>query len=278
MLPLDRQYQSILKSLMNEGIEELSERTGHTTKSLPGVTVQVDLQQSFPVLTLRKIPIKIFVAEQVWFIMGSRRPDELLQQFTHIWDDFTNIDGVVTVAYGYRMRHHFDRDQLDLLIKLLEKESSSRHGVIVFWDPASDGLNPDLKKKNVPCPYTFTVNIIGGRLHFHLMVRSNDMILGFPHDIGGFSLLAYILSARLKVQPGIFTHSISNAHVYDIHFEAVQEIINRTNDHSPIQFTAQPDYFERAERADSTLVKDIVDRLEFQYHPEPPISGLKIVL
>lgn len=72
---------------------------------MPGILLKIDLAESFPLLTLRKVPIRILVAEQAWFIMGRRRPDEFLRKFANIWDDFTNINGVVTVAHGFRMRH-----------------------------------------------------------------------------------------------------------------------------------------------------------------------------
>jgi thymidylate synthase len=61
-------------------------------------------------LTLRKIPIKIFVAEQMWFLMGENDPNIFLKKFTSIWDDFTEEDGTVKAAYGYRWRKYFGRD------------------------------------------------------------------------------------------------------------------------------------------------------------------------
>jgi len=276
MTEFDFQYQQAVKKVMEEGVEELSERTGHQTKSLPGITFEIE--KGFPLLTLRKIPIRIFVAEQVWFITGSRRPQDFLKKFTKIWDDFTNIDGVISTAYGYRWRHHFGRDQLDLLLKLLTKEPSSRHGVVITWDPASDGLNPDRKKPNIPCPFCFTVNLIGGKLHFHNIVRSNDMILGCPHDAAGFALLQRILAAKLGVKVGKYTHSISNAHIYDIHYQAAKDLVTRKNKHQQIELKAESDWFERAEKGEEKLVLEIVEQLESQYHPLEPIAGLKIVL
>lgn len=277
VLDADKQYKQFLSRLMTEGVEELNVRTGHKTKSLPGVQFQFDLSESFPLLSLRKIPYKIFIAEQVWFLMGSRRPDEFLREHTKIWDDFTNYGGVVSVAYGFRMRHHFGRDQLKALIKLLSTDPSSRHGVIVFWDPSDDGLG-SRKKSNVPCPYTFTVNIIGGKLHLHLLVRSNDMILGFPHDSGGFALMACLLSEKLGVKPGMYTHSISNAHVYDIHYHAAEEIIKRKSNHKPIKISMKKGYFDRAESGDHEVVNEIASQFEKQYTPGPPIKNLNIVL
>ncbi len=276
MTQFDRTYSDCLRQILDHGIEEVNERTGHRVKALPGLHFSLDA--GFPLLSLRKIAPRVFAAEQVWFMMGSRKPVEFIDQYTKIWNDFTNINGVVNSAYGFRWRQFFGRDQIGLLIKLLEKERSSRHGVVIGWDPASDGLNPYLKKKNVPCPISFTVNIIGDRLHFHTIFRSNDMVVGCPFDVAGFALLQRMLAARLGVGVGVYSHSISNAHIYDVHYEAAEELIHRTGQEKEIELNAQPDWFARAEKGDITLVDEIVQILEPQYNPSPPIKGLPVVL
>ena len=284
MIKFDEIYQNIVSEIMTRGTEELnrskregSERATYKTKAIPGMHFSIDLEKDgFPLLTLRKIPIKAFVAEQAWFIMGSRKPADFLRKYTKIWDEFTNPGDVVTVAYGYRWRKYFGRDQLKLLIELLQKEPGSRHGVVVTWDPAQDGLSL-FKKKNVPCPYTFTVNLIGGRLHLHNIVRSNDVMLGVPFDVAGSALLAQILAQKLKVKPGIYSHSISNAHIYDSHYEGAREILKRINEHKKITLTLPEKTFEKMEKRDSSVVEKIVENLNSQYSPMDQISGLKIV-
>lgn len=278
MTTFDIQYQNLLKEIMDFGIEEVNLRTKHKVKALPGKTIEIEEEDGFPLLTLRKIPVRIFVAEQIWFLMGSRRPSEFLNKFTKIWDDFENIDGVVSTAYGYRWRHHFGRDQIKLLVEMLEKDQTSRQGVIITWDPASDGLSSKYLKANVPCPYTFTVNIIGGELHLHNTVRSNDMILGCPHDVAGFALLQQILAARLGVKVGKYTHSISHAHIYGIHYQAASELIKRKNNHPPLKLEAKKDWLERAQKGDEKLVEEIVSQVSKQYNPMEKVEGLQIVL
>lgn len=278
MTKFDEIYQNLVKEIMTNGIIEFSERTSYETKAIPGLHFTMDIEKDgFPLLTLRKIPIKMFVAEQVWFISGSRKPEIFLRDYTKIWDLFTNPGDVVTVAYGYRWRKHFGRDQLGLLIDLLQKEPSSRHGVIVTWDPAQDGLSL-IKKKNVPCPYTFTVNIIGGRLHLHNIIRSNDVMLGCPADVAGFALLQCIMAQKLGVKPGIYSHSISNAHIYSNHYAGAEEIMRRKNDHPTIRLELPPNSFEKAEKMDKELTDAIIDNLGTQYHPMEAIGGLKIAL
>lgn len=278
MARFDQIYQDMLSRIVKEGIREKNERTGHEVKAVPGLHFSTDLEKDgFPLLTLRKIPIKMFVAEQIWFIAGSRKPEDFLRQHTKIWDIFTNPADVVTVAYGYRWRKHFGRDQLKLLIDLLEKEPSSRHGVIITWDPSGDGLGVT-NRKNVPCPYSFTVNIIGGRLNLHNIVRSNDMVLGFPSDVAGFALLQHVLAQKLNVKPGVYSHSISNAHIYDNQYGAVKEMLKRKTVHRPIRIELPKKSFDRAERKDEKLLLEIVEPIQKQYKPHEAIKGLQIVL
>lgn len=274
----DSIYKSLLKDLITDGTREVNKRTGHETASLPGLSFSIDLEKDgFPLLSLRKIPVKLFIAEQIWFISGTRKPEIFLRKYTKIWDDFTNPGDVVTVAYGYRWRRHFGRDQLGSLISLLEKDKSSRHGVVITWDAASDGLG-GIIKTNIPCPYTFTVNIIGGRLNLMNVVRSNDMILGFPHDVAGFALLQAMLAQRLKVKPGVYTHVIANAHIYDTHYQATKELLKRPVSSDPVKLTLPKNSFERAEEKDDSLVDDIYQNLTSKYKPGEKVTGLKIVL
>jgi thymidylate synthase len=278
MTRFDATYQQMLRRIMDEGVADANKRTGHEVRAIPGLHFSHDIgRDGFPLLTLRKIPVKMFVAEQIWFISGARKPADFLRDYTKIWDSFTNPADVVTVAYGYRWRKHFGRDQLGLLIELLKKDPSSRHGVVVTWDPASDGLG-GTRRANVPCPYSFTVNIIGGRLHLHNIVRSNDMVLGFPSDVAGFALLQTILAQKLGVEVGVYSHSISNAHVYDNQYEAVREMLNRPNGHALIKVALPKNTFDRAEKKDKKLVDEIVGPIAAQYQPLPAITGLRIVL
>ena len=278
MTTFDALYQDMLRRIALEGVREKNARTGHEVSAVPGMHFSIDIEKDgFPLLTLRKIPVKMFVAEQIWFVSGARKPADFLRDFTKIWDAFTNPGDTVTVAYGYRWRKHFGRDQLGKLVELLKKDPTSRHAVIVTWDPASDGLG-GTKRANVPCPYTFTVNIIGGRLHLHNMVRSNDMVLGFPADVAGFALLQTMLAQKLGVGVGVYSHSISNAHMYDNQYEAVDEMLRRTNEHPPIQISLPKNTFDRAEKKDVKLVDEIVEPIMSQYQPLPAIGGLQIVL
>lgn len=277
MTQFDRVYLEALGRIYREGETVASERTGFSTRALPGVTYELNPADGFPMLTLRKLFPKFFCAETVWFIAGHKHAG-FLQQFTKGWDSFLEEDGTVETAYGYRWRHHFGRDQLIDLVEHLREEPSSRQGVIMMWDAASDGLRAP-KKKNVPCPFCFTVNIIGGKLNVHLVIRSNDMVLGNPNDVADFALLQAMLAQELGVAVGKLTVSISHAHIYENQYEVVEDMLDRdVAPHTEIECRLPERSFQRALEADPTLVTELVDMFLSQYTPGPPMKKVEIVL
>ncbi|MBU0614141.1 thymidylate synthase [Patescibacteria group bacterium] len=277
MTHFDRIYRDAIASILFDGTEIFSERTNIATKALPGLTYELFPADGFPILTLRKIPVRLFVSEVVWMITGKKELD-FIRQFTKIWDDFAEEDGTLPTAYGYRWRHHFGRDQLLGLVEHLKVEPSSRQGVVMMWDAASDGLMAP-KKKNVPCPFTFTANIIDEKLNLHLVIRSNDMMLGNPHDVPGFALLQSMLAQELEIGVGKLTVSISHAHIYANHFDQARDLVNRMPVlHDELQLRLPEKSFQRALQGDSTLVHEIVEGIQAQYNPMPPLKKMKIAL
>ncbi|OGL98876.1 hypothetical protein A2304_03950 [Candidatus Uhrbacteria bacterium RIFOXYB2_FULL_57_15] len=273
----DRLYLDALGRIYREGETVRSERTGFSTKAIPGMTYEIHPAQGFPLLTVRKMFPKFFCAETVWFVAGHKHAG-FLQQFTKGWDGFLEEDGTVETAYGYRWRHHFGRDQLVDLVEHLREEPSSRQGVVVMWDPATDGLRAP-KKKNVPCPFTWTANIIGGKFNLHLVVRSNDMVLGNPNDVADFALLQAMLAQELGTAVGKLTVSISHAHIYENQFDAVEDILAReVAPHAEIECRLPERSFQRALDADPTLVSELVEMFQSQYVPGTPMKKVQIAI
>ena len=277
MKTFDETYKEIISNIIENGYEEFNQRTGHKTKALPGLSFSIDLEKDgFPLLTLRRIPIKMFVAEQMFYISGKNDTNLFLNKHTKIWNEFSK-DGILEAAYGFRWRNYFKRDQLQCLIDQLKNDPSSRQAVVITWSPDDDGYS-GTKKMNLPCLFSFTCNIINGRLNMQNFVRSQDMILGFPSDVAGFCLLQYILAQEIGVKVGQYSHFCSHGHVYDTHYEGANELLKRTNNHEPVRFWAPRDSFTRAEKCDETLLNEIVNILDKQYKPLEKIEGLKIIL
>ncbi len=215
------QYHDLLFQIMNHGIEEKNERTGHVIRALPNMGITVDLSdQCVPVPGNRKVFPKSAAAEACWFLSGERDVTWMAKH-APIWNKFTEADGLtIKAAYGYRWRDHFGKDQIDYAIDRLILDNSDRRVVVMSWDPGLDLF--DLPAKNVPCPLGFTLNVIDGKLNMMAPLRSSDVFVGLPYDVMTHSFLLAAFARKLQVNLGSVHFPLAHAHIYDSHFEMAE--------------------------------------------------------
>jgi len=268
----DEQYRQALGLVLDQPAE-LNMRTGKAVRAYAGLSMRIDLEDDgFPLLSLRKMPMS-FVPEVMWILSGTKDA-KWLSAHTKIWDAFKDEDGSIGVAYGYRIRQSFGVDQLDEVVRKLDEDPSTRHGVVQIWDASEDLTIP---RKNIPCPVMFTVGLIRGRLNLHLVIRSNDMVLGHPTDVAGFALLAHMLAQRLGAVPGVMTVSISNAHVYEDQVPFAEEMCRRESRTDEVRLSLPGSSYSRACSLDGELLGEIKAGVH-GYRPGEAMKGIPIAL
>jgi len=82
---LDKQYQDLLKTILEHGIEK-KDRTGIGTKSIFGYTIRHNMKEGFPLLTTKKMAWKQIVTELIWFLRGDTNIKFLINNNCHIWN------------------------------------------------------------------------------------------------------------------------------------------------------------------------------------------------
>ena len=82
---LDKQYQNLLKSIIDDGVEK-TDRTGTGTKSIFGFQIRHNMSEGFPLLTTKKMAWKTMVTELLWFLRGDTNIKYLVDNGCHIWD------------------------------------------------------------------------------------------------------------------------------------------------------------------------------------------------
>lgn len=82
-----QQYQELLRDILANG-NTRGDRTGVGTRSVFGRSLRFNLQDGFPLLTIKQVPFKAVMAELVWFLEGSTNNERLRELGATIWDEW----------------------------------------------------------------------------------------------------------------------------------------------------------------------------------------------
>lgn len=201
--------------------------------SVFGRQFRFDLNAGFPLVTTKRMPWAAVVHELLWFLSGETNVRYLRENRVTIWDEWADADGNLGPVYGKQWRRwegpQGTVDQVANLVAGIRKviadphASEARRLLLTAWNPA------DMPDPKVPtgCHTLVQFNVTDGRLSSQLYQRSADMFLGVPFNIASYALLTHILAKRTGLEVGEYVHTFGDAHIYDNHFEAVDEQLKR---------------------------------------------------
>jgi thymidylate synthase len=238
-----RPYLDQLREILENG-EKKEDRTGTGTISLFGMQAKYDLRQGFPLVTTKKVLFDAVVRELLWFIRGSTNINDDLVQHTPIWNAWADPDGELGPIYGYQWRSWpryvpvtgsgeednpdavlFRQERVDQLREVIDQIKSrpdSRRLIVSAWN-----VSDIPRMKLPPCHAFFQFYVVNGRLDLQLYQRSADMALGVPFNIASYALLLQMVAQECGLTPGVFTHTLGDAHIYLNHVDGVREQLRR---------------------------------------------------
>lgn len=80
------QYKELLCKILDEGFEYTDKSRGVQRKQIASTTLNIDLQQGFPAINLKKLYWNGIVGELIWFLKGDTNIKYLVDNNIHIWD------------------------------------------------------------------------------------------------------------------------------------------------------------------------------------------------
>ena len=194
----------------------------HTVKRF-GIVNRYDLSEEFPILTIRRTFWKSAIDELLW--IWQAKSNNVNELRTRVWDAWADENGSIGKAYGYQLgvKHHYpegDMDQVDKVLWDLKHNPASRRimtNIYTFADLSEMAL--------YPCAYSMTFNVTGNKLNAILNQRSQDMLAANNWNVVQYSVLTMMIAQVTGFEPGEFVHVIADAHIYDRHVPAIEEII-----------------------------------------------------
>ena len=202
----------------------------HTVKKF-GIINRYNLQEEFPILTMRRTAFKSCIDELLW--IWQKKSNNIHDLNSHIWDSWADENGSIGKAYGYQLgvKHKYKEgefDQVDRVLYDLKHNPASRRimtNIYNFQDLHEMGL--------YPCAYSMTFNVTGDTLNGILNQRSNDMLTANNWNVVQYAILLIMFAQVSGLKAGELVHVIADAHIYDRHIPLVKEILANPRHKAP---------------------------------------------
>jgi dihydrofolate reductase/thymidylate synthase len=259
-------YLELLNNIITNG-HYRSTRNANTY-SLFGGQLEFSLKNNiFPLLTTKKMSLRLIFEELMFFLRGQTDVNILQQKNVHIWNANTtqefidNINlpykaGDMGPMYGFQVKHfgavYKDKDtdytnqgfdQLADVLHQLKTDPHSRRILMTMFNPV------DAKKSVLtPCHGAVIQMYVEKEKYLccHMYQRSSDEFLGAPFNIASYALFVRIICELVnnaddykgvKLEPGSLIISLGDVHVYSDHLEAVKtQLANIPYDFPTLKF------------------------------------------
>lgn len=239
-----KNYIDLIKDVLDNGIDK-PDRTGIGSKSVFGRTLRWNLSEGFPLITTRKVSLRIAFEETMFFLRGETNTKLLEEKNINIWKGNTSREfldsrglhhlpeGDMGHGYGYVWRNFVGEnnksvDQIADLLEGLKKDPFSRRHLVSGWNPV-ELSNTALPPCHMMHMYSVEngYDVANNKLNSCFIMRSNDVPFGLPYNIAGYALLNHIFAKHLGLIPGDLVYFGWDVHVYQNQIEMCNEQILR---------------------------------------------------
>lgn len=211
----DEVWRQASAALAGPDAQAQAGRGGSTRELLHVMSTITDPRRRWVGSRLPGINPAFSIAEAFWILAG--RDDAALVNF---WNPaLPRFAGEVDRyhgAYGRRLRHTFDLDQIERAVDALSVNAESRQVVLQIWDPRSDfpASSGEPVAADIPCNVSCFPKVRGGRLEWMQVMRSNDLYRGTPYNFVQFTILQEFVAGCLGVGLGHYVHVADSLHCY----------------------------------------------------------------
>lgn len=219
MSSFDLQYKELIRDILENGYEDKN-RTADKSKKVFGKVIRINLAEEFPLLTLKHTGIITLTEEMRWIYQVASNDVRWLQERgIKIWNEWQLPNFTIGNAYGYQINKY---NQVRKLIDTLKTDPQSRRMMIDLWNVE------DLDKMSLtPCMFNHIADVNDGRLNWHTTIRSSDVALGLPYNVAQVAVMVNMIAQSVGLQVGELMIAITNAHLYEQHYEPILQVLDR---------------------------------------------------
>ncbi|MDO8524182.1 MAG: thymidylate synthase [bacterium] len=119
-------------------------------------------------------------------------------------------------------------DQVEKAISILKKDPTRRTVVMHTWIQYRDLMKfgPKREDTSSPCVLLFYPQLVDGKLHMFVVMKTNDLYNAWPENAYAFTGLQKYMADQLGVETGTYTHFSVSMHIYKDMYEEVRKKFN----------------------------------------------------
>ena len=233
-----------------------------------------DLNDGFPITTLRPINWKASIDEIIWIYV--KKSNDIKDLNSSIWKAWADENGIVQKAYGHQVAKPTMgfNSQIEYVIEEIKRNPTSRRIQLNMFN-AEEQLEKATKSL-IECAYALHFSVKNGQLHMTLIQRSGDFLTaaGFGSwNTVGYAFLQHAIAKECGLGVGIFTHFVQDLHLYNKHESHIMEILER-DEHR--EASTEKVTIEIADKPFFELTSDDVQL--HNYNPLPSIGKLDVAI
>ena len=219
-------YLSLIEHVLEHGVYR-DDRTGTGTISVFGHQARFRIDQSFPLLTTKKLHLRSIIHELLWFLKGDTNVNYLRENRVSIWDEWADENGDLGRVYGaqwtgWQKPDGTTKNQISDVIASIRNSPDSRRHLVCAWNPG------ELEQMALPpCHALFQFYVANGKLSCQLYQRSADLFLGVPFNIASYALLTMMVAKICNLEAFEFIHTFGDLHLYANHREQAELQLSR---------------------------------------------------
>ena len=224
-MSFNKAYQSAVQNILDNG--SWLETRGTKSLYVFNQTIQHDLRNSFPILSLRNCYPKgsIQEAQQDLNPNGFNINNLQSKGLRKAWQPFANEWGIVPNTYNRSLRQwpgssslpftnrllgnqsHKPVDQFSKALKMLRTDPTNRSNVIQIH-------NPNSTNSQTTCQTSVVLSSDGKHLDLQVMARSSDIMFGFVGDFIRYSTFVHLLAYLSGLSARYIAFTATNQHIY----------------------------------------------------------------
>lgn len=223
-----QQYRDLLEHILFNGITK-EDRTGVGTISTFGYQMRFNLNEGFPLLTMKSTHWHSIVHELLWFIRGDSNIKYLNENNVRIWNEWADQNGDLGPVYGKQWRswptpNGETIDQLAQIIARIKQNPDCRRLIVSAWNVG------ELDQMALhPCHAFFQFYVANDKLSCQLYQRSADAFLGVPFNIASYALLTHMVAHVCGLGVGELIWTGGDCHLYRNHLPQTEALLSRSS-------------------------------------------------